>query len=155
MLASMRTLYVTLFALLALQTLTCAAPSTVAASELSVAKIRLGQDEITTIRRLGRPLSRSSNDDGIVLSYVGLTITLGVGTYGVYDMQSTNPNYCTPRKACPGMKLSRLKHLYGTPIIANREEGRFLEYYGRNTSCWLQISAANNVVTSIRVACQP
>ena len=151
----MNTRFFTLLASLAFHAVAYAMPSTVPTSELSIANIRLGQNERTTIRRLGKPISRTNDGDGFVLSYVGLTITLGVGKYGVYEMESTSPKYCTPRMACPGMKLSRLKRLYGTPLLANRNEGQFHEYSARDIPCWLQVSVIKDVVKTIRVACQP
>lgn len=127
----------------------------VPASELSVAGVRLGESEKATIRKLGKPIKRTNNNEGWVLLYEGLTVTHGVASYGAFDMESKNPKYCTPKKACPGMSVYKLKQLYGEPLEADRDEGKFLEYMGKNTTCWLQIAASDNVVKSIRVACQP
>lgn len=132
-----------------------ASTNSIAASELSIANVRLGDSEKTTVRKLGKPFNRKSNGEGFVLSYQGLAVTHAVEPYGVYEMKSTNPKYCTPKKVCPGISIEKLKRIYGEPIVAERNEGKFLEYIGDRTTCWLQISAFNDFVKSIRVACQP
>jgi hypothetical protein len=132
-----------------------ASTNSIAASELSIANVRLGDSEKTTVRKLGKPLNRTNNGEGFVLSYQELAVAHGVEPYGVYEMESTNPKYCTPKKVCPGISIEKLKRIYGEPIVAERDEGKFLEYIGNKTTCWLQISVFNDFVKSIRVACQP
>ena len=127
----------------------------ISASELVIGGIEIGQHERTVMQRLGAPLSRTSSDEGFTLTYAGLHVEVGAGDFGVYDVVSTDAKYCTPSKLCPGMSEAQVRHLYGKPMLARRETGRFLEYQPTGSTCWLQVSAPKGIVKSLRVACQP
>ena len=124
-------------------------------SELSLAGIVIGQTEAEVINLLGKPRSRSKTDEGYRLSYKGMDIYVGVGSYGVFDLTSTNPTYCTKSHICPGMPVSKLRSKFGPGIEAKRESGNFLEYTPHESTCWLQIREAEGIIQSIRIACQP
>jgi hypothetical protein len=104
---------------------------------------------------LGAPLSRTDSGEGFTLTYAGLQVVVGAGDFGVYEVVSTNAKYCTPSKLCPGMSEAQVQHLYGKPVLAQRETGRFLEYQPTGSNCWLQVSAPKGIVKSLRIACQP
>ena len=127
----------------------------ISASELVIGGIAIGQHERAVIQHLGMPLSRTGSDEGSALTYAGLQVEVSTGDFGVYDVVSTDARYCTPSKLCPGMSEAEVQHLYGRPVMAEREAGRFLEYQPTGSACWLQISAPKGIVKSIRVACQP
>jgi hypothetical protein len=127
----------------------------ISSSELVIGGITIGQNERTVIHRLGAPMSRADSDEGSTLTYAGLQVEVGAGDFGVYGVVSTNAKYCTPSKLCPGMSEAQLQRLYGKPVIAERETGRFLEYQPTGSNCWLQVSAPKGIVKSLRVACQP
>ncbi|MEO1299685.1 MAG: hypothetical protein AAFW75_28720, partial [Cyanobacteria bacterium J06636_16] len=63
--------------------------------------------------------------------------------------------YCTPAGVCPGMDVAEVYAIYGVPVVAERENGRFLEYYSASSTCWLQIALDDQTVGSVGVACQP
>ena len=127
----------------------------ISASELVIGGIAIGQHERTVIQRLGAPLSRTDSDEGSTLTYAGLQVEVGAGDFGVYGVLSTNAKYCTPSKLCPGMSEAQVQRLYGKPVMAERETGRFLEYQPTGSTCWLQVSAPKGIVKSLRVACLP
>ena len=107
------------------------------------------------MQRLGAPLFRTDSGEGYTLSYTGLHVEVGAGDLGVNEVVSIDAKYCTPSKLCPGMSEAQVLHLYGKPVRAERETGKFLEYYATGSTCWLQISAPEGFVKSLRVACQP
>jgi len=127
----------------------------VSAKELVIGGIAIGQHERAVVQRFGVPLSRRDSDEGSALIYPGLQVEVGAGDFGVYEVVSTDAKYCTPSNLCPGMSEVEVQRLYGRPVIAVRETGRFLEYQPTGSFCWLQISAPQGIVNSIRVACQP
>ncbi len=127
----------------------------ISASELVIGGIAIGQHERTVMQRLGAPLSRTESGEGSTLTYAGLHVEVGAGDFGVYELVSTNARYCTPSKLCPGMSEAQVQSLYGKPVMVERETGRFLEYQPTGSNCWLQVSAPNGIVKSLRVACQP
>ena len=123
-------------------------------SELAIGAIRLGQDEKSVIRTLGLPKSRSYTEHNFLpheLNYPGVTV--GLDDNGVGGMVATSSKFCTPSGACPGMSFSKIRKLYGAPVIAKRESGTFMEYYG--DGCWLQFAVRRSVVKSLGIACQP
>ena len=136
-------------------------PSLVHDSELAIGGIGLGMPEATILKHLGSPLREINSSDGFQLEYKGLTALLGFvenagrGERRVFEVFSTSKLYCTPSGICPGMPFSKAQAKYGAPLIASRANGRFMEYYSSESSCWLQISVRRNIIKSIRAVCQP
>lgn len=147
-------------ALIALTLATPGSPkqlSTVPDSELAIAGISLDADEALVLRTLGQPSRATDTGDflNIQLEYPGLTIWLGKGRR-VGEILSTSPRHCTPGGICPGMTLSQVQSMYGSPSAAIRETGQFMEYFPKsNFPCWLQLAVASSVVKSVRAGCQP
>ncbi len=151
----MKNLVTSALALIVACTAVSAFGQSISASEFVIGGIAIGQHERAVMQRLGAPLSRTDSGEGFTLTYAGLHVEVGAGDYGVYEVVSTNSKYCTPSKLCPGMSEAQVQHLYGRPVMAERETGRFLEYYAPGSTCWLQVSAPKGIVKSLRVACQP
>src|SRR5690606_30542950 len=151
-----------IFALVALTLIYPACAGTLPLSELEVGGIALGATEASVVGRMGEPLQRLDTGEGIELHYPGLVATVGwleqqapgreprvAGIFG------SGPQACTPRGLCPGMPVAAADRLSGTPEVAQREAGEFLEYYPEATGCWLQVAAAAGSIRSVAVACQP
>jgi hypothetical protein len=130
-------------------------PSMVPFSELNLGGIEVGQTGESITRVLGEPKGRIETDEGLQFDYPGLTLYLGIGEYGVWEMESTSKDICTPSKVCPGMTLSAVKTIYGEPLVAERPHGMFFEYYSKDATCWLQLVVKKGVVNALRVECQP
>jgi len=124
-------------------------------SELALGGISVGLSEKEVLRRLGPPRSRVDTGEGFRLDYAGLEVYVGVDGEGVFEVASTSPGQCTPSRVCPGMSLNAAKHMFGTPVIAKREHGSFLEYIPIEGTCWLQLSVARKKIQKLRIACQP
>ena len=124
-------------------------------TELKLGGIAIGLSEAEVRKLAGPPRERENTGEGFKLGYPGLLVYVGADGHGVYDLVSTNPKRCTPSKVCPGMAIDAVNRLYGRPEVAVRETGTFIEYYPKGISCWLQVSAPQGVVISLRIACQP
>ncbi|WP_460736139.1 hypothetical protein [Lysobacter tyrosinilyticus] len=124
--------------------------------EFSLSGIALGDTEATVLRKLGQP--RRTTDTGdfldIRMDYPGLTVWLGEGRR-VGEVLSTSKQHCTPAGICPGMPFAKAKAKYGPPLVADREDGTFMEYPGSQSACWLQIAVSKGIVKSVRAECQP
>ena len=129
-------------------------PSLVLDKELSLGGISLGDAEAVVLRKLGKPGRISDTGESIRLDYPGLTIWLGEG-HRVGEILSTNSQYCSPAGACPGQSFVTTRAKYGRPLVADREDGRFMEYPSSESSCWLQLAVYRSVVKSVRAECQP
>jgi hypothetical protein len=130
---------------------------TVPDAALSLGGISLGDTESAVIAELGRPTSRRGTGDflNVELVFPGLTVWLGEGGR-VGEILSTGPEHCTPQGVCPGQPFELVEALYGTPLVAVREDGRYMEYYPQSDfPCWLQIAVESGTVRSIRSECQP
>ena len=148
---------ITLTALLLAASVTVPNASIVPDSELAIGHISLGDTESTVVRRLGPPTSIAETGDflSVQLNYTGLTIWLGEGRR-VGEILSTSPEHCTTGGICPGMDVSEVLARFGPAVMADREHGRFHEYFPESDSpCWLQVAASAGVVVSIRSECQP
>jgi len=147
-------------ALVALAIATSGSPEqlpTVPDSELAIAGISLDADEAVVLRTLGQPIRATDTGDflNIQLDYPGLTIWLGEGRR-VGEILSTSPKHCTTGGICPGMTLSQVQSMHGSPLVATREDGQFMEYFPKSDfPCWLQLAVAGGVVKSVRAECQP
>lgn len=128
--------------------------STISESELSLAGLLLGDEESKVTSQFGQPNNRFVNPISTQLEYEGLIIELDE-FQRIMGMKSTSALYCTPQAICPGMDFSIVRNLYGSPVISDREDGRFMEYYIANSSCWLKIAVNQEVIKSVEVACQP
>jgi hypothetical protein len=67
----------------------------------------------------------------------------------------TSKQHCTPAGICPGMPFAKAEATYGPPLVADREDGTFMEYPSSQSSCWLQIAVSKGIVKSVRAECQP
>jgi hypothetical protein len=132
-----------------------AGDKSIPSAELSLGGIKIGQTEKEITKILGKPISRSSTDEGIKLSYKGLDAYVGVADYGLFDLVATGAAYCTPNRICPGTRLEKLFSTYGSTTEFARETGKFLEYQPADSTCWLQIRQSKGTIKSIRIACQP
>jgi hypothetical protein len=130
--------------------------ASVADSELSLGGIALGDEEQDVRAKLGKPTRVTDTGDFLNtrLDYPGLTIWLGEGRR-VGEVLSTNPGLCSPSGICPGQSFSITKAKFGPALVANREDGRFMEYPSAQSPCWLQLAVLNGIVMSVRAECQP
>ncbi|NJK29379.1 MAG: hypothetical protein HC851_10340 [Acaryochloris sp. RU_4_1] len=132
-----------------------AKPSQISENELVLAGIALGDPESKVFSKLGSPdrvVDGNPSDDQ--LEYPDLTLWVSEERR-VTNMRSTSDQHCTPAGVCPGMQFSRVREIYGSPLVADRENGRFMEYGVSQSSCWLQIALDDQIVKSVGVACQP
>ena len=131
-------------------------PSLVSDKELSLGGIALDDTEAVVLRKFGEP--RRTTDTGeflnIRMDYHGLTVWLGEGRR-VGEVLSTLKQHCTPAGICPGMSFAKAKEKYGPPLVADREDGIFMEYPSSLSACWLQIAVSKGIVKSVRAECQP
>jgi hypothetical protein len=132
-------------------------PASVAPSEFSLGGISVGQHLTSIVALKGKPEKKSETGEGQRLDYPGFYALLGSeGTgIGIWEMESTNRAVCTPAGVCPGLTMKRVKEIYGAPLLAKRPHGTFFEYYAKDSTCWLQLVAAQDMVTAVRVECQP
>ena len=159
----MRTLKVSAPTLLALLLASAQAGAvTIPDSELSLGGVALGDTEATVIQRLGPPNRRVDTGEGMRLDYPGLTVWTGFledpakpgATRQVSELLSTSADACTPAGLCPAQRLSDAflgRHL----DLVLREGGTFLEAPASESSCWLQLTAREGRVLSVRAECQP
>lgn len=131
-------------------------PVPVSDAELSLGGVAIGDTEEAVLATLGRPVRVVDTDDALAvrMDYDGLTVWLGEGRR-VGEVLSTSPTYCTPAGACPGLAFARVVAKYGQAVVADREDGRFMEYPGTESACWLQVAVHGEVVASVRAECQP
>ncbi|MBD2232747.1 hypothetical protein [Phormidium tenue] len=120
--------------------------------ELRLGGLSLGVEGKTVIREFGQP-SQVSSSFYSQLDYPGFTVLLEEGT--VIGMTSTSDQYCTPAGVCPGMDFEQVRERYGVPVVSDREDGSFMEYYTADSSCWLKIAVDGELVESVSVVCQP
>ena len=133
-----------------------AEPSLVADHELSLGGVALGDTESSVLHRLGKPLRTTDTGDflNIRMDYPGLVVWLGEGRR-VGEILSTARQHCTPAGVCPGMPFARAKAKYGPPLVADREDGTYMEYPSSQSPCWLQIALSKGHISSLRTECQP
>jgi hypothetical protein len=152
----MRYIFSTAIAFLMVGAASAAEPSLVSDKELSLGGVALGDTEAVVLRKLGQP--RRTTDAGdflnIRMDYPGLTVWLGEGRR-VGEVLSTSKQHCTPAGICPGMPFVKAKAKYGPPLVADREDGTFMEYPDSQSACWLQIAVSNGSIKSVRAECQP
>ena len=151
----MRILCVAIFSL-ASSSAFAAEPSLISDQELSLGGISLGDAEADVIRKLGNPSHITDTGDflNVRMEYPGITIWLSEGRL-VGEILSTSELYCSPSGICPGAPFATANTKYGPPLIADREDGTFMEYPSSESACWLQIAVSKDVVTSVRAECQP
>lgn len=123
--------------------------------ELALGGVAIGDTAAEVVARLGEPKRKVPAQDFLELhyDYPGLRVSFNEGI--VAGLHADKPGACTPKGVCPGNRMDRMRTLYGPPIVADRDTGRFHEYYGEDAACWLQIPAKGRRVASITVACQP
>ena len=151
-----------IFASAALAVATFASANSLPLSELQIGGIAAGVSELSVIRQLGAPLQRLETGEGTEFHYSGLIVTVGWLEQRAPDRErrvtallGNGPNACTPRGLCPGMPIEAANRLYGAPVVAQREAGRFLEYYPEKAGCWLQVADDAGTIRSIAVTCMP
>jgi hypothetical protein len=123
--------------------------------EISVGSVAIGESPSAVSSGLGQPTRKVEASDFLNLHYYYPHVVVSFSDGVVAGLYSDKPNGCTPRHLCPGDSLDKMRSLYGPPLVADRETGRFYEYYPPDSTCWLQISAKSKRVVSIAVACQP
>ncbi|RYD84378.1 MAG: hypothetical protein EOP84_05660 [Verrucomicrobiaceae bacterium] len=131
------------------------APGDVPATEVSLSGIHIGDSTSLVERKLGHPLRISNQPDYLNLHYRYKDIIVSFSDGVVAGLFTTSARSCTPKRLCVGDSTKRMRELYGEPLEADRETGRYHEYYGTDLACWLQIPATSDRITSITVACQP
>jgi hypothetical protein len=133
-----------------------AMPSQARDQELSLGGIALDDTEATVLNKLGQPRRTTDTGDflNIRMDYFGLTVWLGEGRR-VGEILSTSKQHCTLTRVCPGMPFYMVKERYGSPLVANREDGTFMEYPSSQSACWLQFAVSKGIVKSVRAKCQP
>ena len=125
------------------------------ASEVSIGGVAVGDSISQVIKKLGEPRSKVEASDYLDLHYKYPNVTVSFSEGVVAGLFTDSARACTPKQLCPGDSLDRMRHLYGEPLVIDRETGRFYEYYGHELYCWLKIPANDSKVNSITVACQP
>lgn len=132
-----------------------AADGSVHQSEISIGGVTVGETSAQVRKRLGKPLRESKDTDYLDLHYEYPSVRVSFSEGVVAGLQSRGTRGCTPKKLCPGDGMERMRSLYGSPVVADRETGRYYEYYAQDVYCWLQISADAGRVKQVAVACQP
>jgi len=123
--------------------------------EMSISGIVIGDSPAQVRKKMGEPLRESKGAGFLDLHYEYASVRVSFSEGVAVGLQSRNRRGCTPMRLCPGDGLKRMRVLYGSPIVADREIGRRYEYYVEGGDCWLQIGGNANEVESISVACQP
>ena len=141
--------------LLTLPSLAVAGEGTVPEREIALGGVTIGESPGTVTSALGEPTRKIEASDFLDLHYYYPHVVVSFSDGVVAGLYSEKPNGCTPKHLCPGDSLDKMRSLYGSPLVANRETGRFYEYYPPDGTCWLQIPAKGKKVVSITVACQP
>jgi hypothetical protein len=139
-----------------------ASAASISDGELCLGGVALGDTESHVLSVLGRPRAEVDTGEGVAFEYQGLTVSVGWlqqpspdKQRQVLQLDATSPAVCTPSNICPGSSLAAVISAYGKPEVAERESGRFLEYYSSQSSCWLRLSASDITIRSISVVCQP
>ena len=135
---------------------TATEPSLVNDRELSLGGVTLGDTEAAVLRKLGQPHRTTDTGDflNIRMDYPGITVWLGEGRR-VGEVLSTSKQNCTPAGICPDAPFAQAKAKYGPPLVADRQDGTFMEYPSTQSACWLQIAVSKGIVRSVRAECQP
>jgi hypothetical protein len=141
--------------LLLIPSLAFAGEGTVLEREVSLGGVAIGDSPGVVIARLGQPRRKVEVSDFLNLHYDYPHVRVSFSEGVVAGLYSVSPKACTPMHLCPGDSLDKMRSLYGQPLVADRESGRFYEYYGADSTCWLQIPAKGSRVASVTVACQP
>jgi len=152
----MRQILCTAVVFLVAGTALAAEPSLVTDQELSLGGIAIDDTQASVLRKLGQPRRTTDTGDflNIRMDYPGLTVWLGEGQR-VGEVLSTSKQHCTPAGICPGTPFAKAKAEYGPPLVADREDGTYMEYPSSQSSCWLQIAVSKGIVKSVRAECQP
>ena len=139
-----------------------AADPAIADAELSVGGVALGASESEVLSILGPAPKQTETGEGTALEYPDITVLIGwleqkaAGKERrVIQLTGYGTSACTPAGVCPGVTVAQAVAAYGQPTVANRETGRFLEFYSDQSSCWLQLAASANIVRSVSAVCQP
>lgn len=129
-----------------------ATQSEISHDEFILGGIELGDTEAIVIEKLGQPSNTTRTPYSTQLEYPGFMTYLDEGGT-VIEMTSTNPQFCTPSNLCPGMDFAEVEALYGPPVVNDREDGRYMEYYAPSIACWIKMGLAGTVVEEITVEC--
>lgn len=135
--------------------LTFAQEGVVPDREISLGGVAIGETPGTVIARLGEPRRKVEAADFLNIHYDYPQVRVSFSDGVVAGLYSNHRKGCTPRQLCPGDRLDKMRSLYGPSVVTDRESGRFYEYYGADSTCWLQISAKGKRIASVTVACQP
>jgi hypothetical protein len=135
--------------------LTLAREGTVLESEISLGGIAIGDSPSEVTNKLGLPLRKVEELGFLSLHYYYPQVRVSFSENVVAELYSDKAAGCTPRQLCPGDPLDKMRSLYGPPVIADREAGRFYEYYAADFTCWLQIRSKGKRISSIAVVCMP
>jgi hypothetical protein len=132
-----------------------AAPTRLQGDLLGIGGVLIGDSPATVSSRLGRPASQEPQTDFVTLIYRYDGFEVGFSDEAAVDLKSKNSKVCTTEGLCPGDSHGKMLQLYGQPEVADRETGRFYEYYTRDSTCWYQIAETRSTVSSVAVVCQP
>ena len=125
------------------------------AHDVAIGGVAIGYSPQQVRSKLGKPKTVEKSQDYLSFHYVYANVRVSFDEDVVAGLFTDSKKGCTPKGLCPGDSLNKMRRLYGEPILADRETGRFYEYYGIDLYCWFQIPAQGNKVSSIKVACQP
>lgn len=141
--------------LLAIPSLIFAREGVIPEREMSLGGVAIGDFPRRVVSNLGQPTRQTQATDFLNLHYHYPHLVVSFSQGVVAGLFSDKRNGCTPKHLCPGDSLKKMRSIYGPPLVADRETGRFYEYLAPEGTCWLQIPAKGERVLSIAVACQP
>jgi hypothetical protein len=132
------------------------APAPLRSAELAIGGVAIGDTASKVERTLGSPSSERYIGDYIDREYVYPHMVVGFGGRMVLALETSESTACTSRGLCPGDTLAKLRALYGEPVVADRETGRFLEIYTNDGgTCWFKITPDDERVERVAVVCMP
>ncbi len=121
--------------------------------ELSLGGVEAGASEAAVIALLGQPdqVERTSPVSSQLI-YRGLSVSFYEDA--ALTIRSVDASYCTPSGVCPGMEVVEVERIYGAPIVSDRTDGQYLEYYVNAVACWVELEVIGDEIGAIGIVCQ-
>jgi hypothetical protein len=124
----------------------------------TLGRVSLGDTREVVRQKLGQPSTTENLGDHLDLRwrYDGLDVYFyGDPPILVGQIVATKPRHCTSSGVCPGSSLSQMLGRLGPPRETSASMDGTNTYLVDSEACWLEVTVASSMVSTLAIKCQP